>query len=344
MEIFPGGLPSLVAPFLDHLWQSTAFGGLMALAALALRKNRAAVRFWLWLAASVKFLVPCALLMELGELVRKYPALATTPQIESWTAIQDAGQAVFAPSSAIVTATTPAQSHADIWFAVIAAVWVCGFLFVAVRWLRQWQAVRSLVRKAEPIDLGLPIPSVSAPARLEPGVFGIFRPVLFLPEGITERLTPEQMQALFAHEICHVRRRDNLWAAVHVLVEAVFWFHPLVWWLGARMIAEREAACDEAVLKSGAEAETYATSVLGSLPDLCCFADAGDCRNHRRGFQAACHHDCQPELRPQLEPWQKAGAGVKRAGRLGSAHCLWLGQPASGSSFRQGRDCPAAEV
>jgi beta-lactamase regulating signal transducer with metallopeptidase domain len=262
MEIFPAGSPSLLAPFLDHLWQSTAFGGSMAVAALALRKNRAAVRFWLWLAASMKFLVPCALLMELGELVRKQPALTATPQIERWTAIQDAGQAVFTPSSAIVTATTPAHSHADIWFAVIAAVWVCGFLFVAFRWLRQWRAIRSLVRNAKPIDLGLPIPSVSAAARLEPGVFGIFRPVLFLPEGISARLTPEQMQALFAHELCHVRRRDNLWAAVHVLVEAIFWFHPLVWWLGARMIAERETACDEAVLQSGAEAEAYATSVL----------------------------------------------------------------------------------
>jgi uncharacterized protein (TIGR03435 family) len=234
----------------------------MAVAALALRKNRAAVRFWLWLAASMKFLVPYALLMEVGELVRRQPALAAAPQLDRWAGIQDAGQAVFTPSSVIVTATTPAQSHADIWFAVIAAVWVCGFLFVAIRWVVQWRAIRTLVRKAKPIDLRLPIPTVSAAARLEPGVFGIFRPALFLPEGISARLTPEQMQALVAHELCHVRRRDNLWAAVHVLVEAVFWFHPLVWWLGARMIAEREAACDEAVLQSGAEAEAYATSVL----------------------------------------------------------------------------------
>jgi uncharacterized protein (TIGR03435 family) len=264
MEIFPAGSPSLLAPFLDHLWQSTAFGGLMAVAALALRKNRAAVRFWLWLAASMKFLVPYALLMEVGMFVRKQPVLTTTaPTLQRWPAIQDAGQAFFTPTSAIVATVTPVHSHADIWFAVTAAVvWACGFLFVAVRWLRQWRAIRSLVRNAKPIDLGLPIATVSAAARLEPGVFGIFRPVLFLPEGISERLTPEQMQPLFAHEMCHVRRRDNLWAAVHVLVEAIFWFHPLVWWLGARMMAEREAACDESVLQSGAEAETYATSVL----------------------------------------------------------------------------------
>jgi uncharacterized protein (TIGR03435 family) len=255
----------LLTPVLDHLWQSTAFAGVMALAAFALRKNRAAVRFWLWLAASMKFLVPFALFMELGMFVRKQPALATTSGFERWPAIQDAGQAVFTPVSTIVTASAPARSQSEIWLTIAVVVWACGFLFVAFRWIKQWQVVRALVLSAKPIDVGLPIATVSAPVRLEPGVFGIFRPVLFLPEGISARLAPEQMQALFAHEICHIRRRDNLWAAVHVLVEAIFWFHPLVWWLGAQMVAEREGACDEAVMQSGVEAEAYAASVL----DVC---------------------------------------------------------------------------
>jgi bla regulator protein BlaR1 len=48
------------APLTDHLWQSTVFGGVAALLALALRKNYARTRYWLWLAASVKFLIPFA--------------------------------------------------------------------------------------------------------------------------------------------------------------------------------------------------------------------------------------------------------------------------------------------
>jgi hypothetical protein len=54
------------------------------------------------------------------------------------------------------------------------------------------------------------------------------------------------MEAMLAHELCHVRRRDNLVAAMHMMVEAVFWFHPLVWWIGVRLMEERERACDEA--------------------------------------------------------------------------------------------------
>ena len=51
-----------------------------------------------------------------------------------------------------------------------------------------------------------------------------------------------------AHEVMHVRRRDNLRAALHMFVEAAFWFHPIAWWLGRRLVEERERACDEAVL------------------------------------------------------------------------------------------------
>jgi uncharacterized protein (TIGR03435 family) len=110
--------------------------------------------------------------------------------------------------------------------------------------------------------LPAPIQILSSPALLEPAVFGILRPVLLLPEGITDRLTHGQLTAILAHELCHIRRRDNLTAALHMLVEAIFWFHPLVWWLGARLVDEREQACDEAVLQSGNDPAVYAEGIL----------------------------------------------------------------------------------
>jgi uncharacterized protein (TIGR03435 family) len=103
---------------------------------------------------------------------------------------------------------------------------------------------------------------VSSAARLEPGVFGIFRPVLWLPVGIGDRLDNAELEAILAHELCHVRRRDNLAAVIHMAVEAVFWFHPLVWWLGARLTEERERACDEEVVRMGGEPQVYAESIL----------------------------------------------------------------------------------
>jgi bla regulator protein blaR1 len=99
------------------------------------------------------------------------------------------------------------------------------------------------------------------------GVFGagsVWRAsaVLLLPDGILEQLTPEQWRGVVAHEFCHVRHRDNLAGAVQMFVEALFWFHPLAWWVGRRIGHERERACDEEVLQMGGEPRIYAQGIL----------------------------------------------------------------------------------
>ena len=81
-------------------------------------------------------------------------------------------------------------------------------------------------------------------------------------EGISARLDDAHVEAILAHEVWHVRRRDNLFAALHMLVEAIFWFHPAVWYLGTRLVEEREVACDEEVLELGSERQIYAESIL----------------------------------------------------------------------------------
>jgi hypothetical protein len=93
-------------------------------------------------------------------------------------------------------------------------------------------------------------------------VVGIFRPVLVLPEGIAARMTPEQLNAILIHELCHVRRRDNLATAIYMIVESLFWFYPLVRWIGKQLINERERACDEEVLRLGNEPLVYAEGIL----------------------------------------------------------------------------------
>jgi len=60
--------------------------------------------------------------------------------------------------------------------------------------------------------IAAPVEIRSSPGLLEPGVVGLIRPVLLLPQGILERLTSPEMDAILVHELCHVRRRDNLLA------------------------------------------------------------------------------------------------------------------------------------
>lgn len=96
----------------------------------------------------------------------------------------------------------------------------------------------------------------------EPSVYGIFKPVLVWPRRLSERLSDKQIETIMAHELVHARRFDNAAAALHMLVEAVFWFHPMVWWMEDRMIEERERACDETVVASGGSPDAYAEGIL----------------------------------------------------------------------------------
>ena len=239
----------------DHLWQSTLFAGVVWLLTLALRKNHARARHGLWLAASCKFLIPFSVFIALGSLVPRRTAPAIT--LPTLVVMDEISQPFSAPAAAVIAPRVPSPFPA-----ILLAVWACGCVGITCAWWIRWRRIRSAVRSGSPVPLGLPIKARSSPTLLEPGVFGILRPILLLPEGIFDRLAPAQLQAVIAHELCHVRHRDNLIATIHMFVETVFWFHPLVWWIGKRMVEERERACDEEVLRDLAEPKAYAEGIL----------------------------------------------------------------------------------
>jgi bla regulator protein blaR1 len=243
----------------NHLWQSTVVAGVAALLAFVLRKTHARTRYWLWLAASLKFLIPFSLLVAVGKQIEWS---AATPGVRKLSVVVEQISQPFALEQP-VAAIQPALAHGGSFLpAILLTIWICGFAAIAILWWRRWRRIHTAVHRGAPLPLKLDVPVRSSPALLEPGVFGIFRPVLLLPEGITGHLTAAQLEAVIAHEMCHVRRRDNLTAAIHMAVEAIFWFHPLVWWLGARLVEERELACDEEVLRLGNEPQIYAESIL----------------------------------------------------------------------------------
>jgi bla regulator protein blaR1 len=253
----------MIAEVANHVWQSTVFAVAVGLMTIGFRKNRAQVRYWLWLGASLKFLVPFSLLMSLGNRIEWTPA---AQRISAMPAVSFTVDQVSQPfqEMRLLAAATP---HGPDWTAVaIFGLWACGFAAIVVMRYRAWRRIRAVVRAST--RLGIPAvieirsASLESAERLEPGVVGWFRPVLLLPAGVVKRLEPRQLEAIIAHELCHVVRRDNLTAAMHMIVEAIFWFHPLVWWIGARLVEERERACDEAVVRLGNEPRDYAEGIL----------------------------------------------------------------------------------
>jgi bla regulator protein BlaR1 len=249
-------------PLANHLWQSTLCAAVAGLLTLTLRKNRAQTRYWLWLAASVKFLIPFSLLVAAGSHLGRRTVAPAIPQSAVTVVIEQASQPFAAPAPLLSGSAAGHPTSANWIPAILYAVWSIGFMALVSSWWRRWQSLRATLRTASPLHLPINIEVRTSPAFAEPGVFGIRRPVLLLPTGITSHLTPSQLEAILAHELCHVRRRDNLATTIHMAVEALFWFHPLVWWLGARLMEERERACDEEVLLMGSDPEVYAEGIV----------------------------------------------------------------------------------
>jgi bla regulator protein BlaR1 len=247
----------------NHLWQSSLFAGVAGLLTLALRKNRASIRYWLWLAASMKFLIPFSLLVSIGSQF-EWRTAPTIAQHQFSVVDQVAQPFASAVPPPLLRDVPPVPSRVP---TVLFCVWFCGFAIAAFLWFRGWRRIRAAVRAASPLSQDLPIAplpiqGMCSQVLMEPTVFGILRPVLLLPQGIMDRLTPDQLKAILIHELSHVRRRDNLSAALHMLVETLFWFYPLVWWMGKQLRDEREHACDEEVLRVIDQPEDYAEGIL----------------------------------------------------------------------------------
>jgi beta-lactamase regulating signal transducer with metallopeptidase domain len=294
----PPGLQVGIGPIIDHVWHSTLFAIGAALLTLAFRRNRARLRYALWFSASVKFLVPFSLIVWLGSFMASC-ALAFLGTSESpgvagslgpprpidtldnpsiGRSVEDLTQhpvigglsrsLAQMGTAALWPSTFTIKEIPLTWLSLAPlAIWTCGFYAVVASRIRRsrqhWDVVLTS-RRVELLDVQVParLQVALADELLEPGVIGWMHPVLLLPADIERHLTRPEIEAIIAHELCHIRRFDNMTAATHMMVEAIFWFHPLVWWIGTWLLDERERACDEYVLRTVDAPGPYAQGIL----------------------------------------------------------------------------------
>ena len=299
---------------ISHLWQSTLCLLLAALLALAFRRASARIRHTIWTFASVKFLVPFSLFVLAGDYIGSLASPLTSPEVTIAIRWLDR------PLSLWNLGANPAPLGGQT-LVLLALVWALGAAGLTVwRW-KEWRALARLVRVSTRLDEGRevrllrgitrastrprPIEILQCDSTLEPGVLGIVRPRLLWPVGLSDRLSDPELESILAHEACHVDRRDNLRALVQVVVEHVFWFHPLVWWLGTRLVDARELACDEEVLQMGTDNHSYAEGILKVcrlLPPL-----TADSRRRRRRLGSGGSHRADRE---GSVPSPSVGAGT----------------------------------
>ena len=156
----------MMAALVNHLWQSTLVAAVAWLATLALRRERAGVRYGVWLAASVKFLVPLSWLTTLGARIGWRPVVVASFVPYQMTVETSAG---LWPQQAVRVSTMPAVMDLThrlftVLPDVLLAVWVSGALALTAIWLVRWRRISKIAQASTPLTRG---PIVEALRRIE---------------------------------------------------------------------------------------------------------------------------------------------------------------------------------
>src|SRR5262249_61594690 len=118
--------------------------------------------------------------------------------------------------------------------------------------LTEWQ--QTLDRLIERMHLSRSVRLLATDRVDSPSVIGWLRPVILVPVGVLCGLAPEQVEALLAHELAHIRRHDYLVNVLQGIVESLLFYHPAVWWISNQIRAEREHCCDDLAVAASCDA------------------------------------------------------------------------------------------
>jgi beta-lactamase regulating signal transducer with metallopeptidase domain len=272
-------LPQAIAWTLIHFcWQAAAIAAAYRLISAAIARRSSQTRYLVALSA---------LLLMLGASVITFAwesrTDSTAPSIAATAENLRASIAVdFPRSTAPGLVATQQQAPAHVTLAAllpwIDGLWLLGVFALSLRSLGGWWYLRRL-RLAATIEapasvagafqriskiLGL---SRAITLRLSttidsPMTMGTLRAIVLLPLSAVTLLGPEELEVVLAHELAHVRRADFFWNILQTVAETLFFFHPAVWWLSARIRHERELCCDDLALKICPNPIVYAHALV----------------------------------------------------------------------------------
>ena len=258
---------------IHSLWQAMLIAIVMALVMIPLQNRSARLRY------------------EVGGLSLLMVLLSA---IVTFTLLYD--QALSAPAETIILTELSAGSAGDQlataglgfieqWAAyfdqhipLIVTLWILGALFFLLRLLGGFAYVQHLKHnRNQPIsaywqrklrELSQRIPIRKTVQLLEsslvkvPMVIGSLKPVILLPMGAVNNLSEQEVEAILAHELAHIRRNDYLINLCLSVIEVLFYYHPAVWWIAANIRVERENCCDDIAVELCGNSLTYAKALV----------------------------------------------------------------------------------
>lgn len=277
---------------IHFIWQGALIAVLYLSVSVLLRRFAANVRYAAACGAMLLMLIaPAVTMFSIDSVSDPSPAAALAP--EATQSDQTVGAVTQSPIDQLTPATqteiearpTPQQNSVTQWaqerlprtIPWLLALWFAGVFFLSLRFAGGLVMVRRLKRTETSASVKLwqeKLASlshrlrVSRPVRLcesalveVPTVIGWLRPVILLPASALTGLSAEQLEALLAHELAHIRRYDYLVNLLQTSIETLFFYHPAVWWVSAQARQEREHCCDDLAVAACGDVLTYARAL-----------------------------------------------------------------------------------
>jgi len=268
---------------LHFCWQGTAVAVAYAVADRITSRAQSQVRYAVALAALL--LMPAVVIVTFAEEIRT----AIPAQINRQSAAQALYQERAEVTSRTILHEIPLASSLEEpsdWLTMRAerllpwvdVMWLMGVFLLAIRSLGGWLQLEHIRRRARgmvPEDVELGFRQICKQVRvgrsvvlrvsnevISPLAMGVWRVTVILPASALLGLPGEELEAVMAHELGHIRRWDYLWNLLQMALESVLFFHPAVWWLSRTVRERREVCCDEIAVRSCAGATVYARALL----------------------------------------------------------------------------------
>ncbi|MBX7256029.1 MAG: M56 family metallopeptidase [Candidatus Hydrogenedentes bacterium] len=264
-------------------WQVAVLAAFVWVVSLLCRRASPSFRYWLWMVVLLRLCLPVHIGVSLGigdEVRLAAEHTATTVLYEPVIATILQPHPVSSPAASNLTAA--AESPHDFpWHTLVAWAWLAPAAGFAMLVLYRRYRVQGLLRACAPVTrpelialllecarrLGVrgQIGLVTLPESRGggPAVIGVWRPTIVLPPSMANTWDIEDLEPILLHELAHVRRNDLLINVLQIVLQTVYFFHPVIWYANARIRHERELACDDlAVLHSGGRQRRYGRSML----------------------------------------------------------------------------------
>lgn len=290
---------NLLAALATSVMRALALGAIAGLGLTAFRAKGTSVRLFTWTTVLYAALAMPFLERMLPSLPISTPAFLHYEYGAGQTAVNESKHSgSFADgaidvnsvqrNAATLTSVSPAAATGFEWRAIrwnvtAAAIYLAVGFFLLVRLLVGVAFGRRLRRASQVICDTRATARIASRARgallpftpeaaesgfiSVPVTMGVLRPLVLLP-AVWREWDDAKLDAVIAHEVSHVARRDTLTQRLALLHCAIFWFSPLAWWLNRHLADLMEQASDEAALASGADLKAYATTLLGFFEAL----------------------------------------------------------------------------